>query len=63
MIRKANAMTANNLPPSPVEGMPVVVPFDLLPEWLAYHGLEITGFDDRGWYVRSKQVQADKDGE
>lgn len=53
----------DKLPPSPVEGMPVVVSFDQLPEWLAYHGLEITGFDDRGWYVREKQVQVEKDGE
>lgn len=48
---------ASKLPPAPVGDEPVTVPLDVLPEWLDAHGLEIIGFDERGYYVREKGME------
>lgn len=53
-------MNTQPLPPAPKPGQPVTVPMDILPEWLAYHALTITGFDARGYYVTQSELPASK---
>lgn len=50
------AMELNHLPPAPTADAPVTVSFELSPEWLAFHDLEVIGWDEKcgGMLVRKK---------
>ena len=49
--------------PAPTADVPVRVSLDDTPAWLAFHGLEIVGWDEKrgGALVRKKTIEPDVD--